>query len=119
MFNLAIDSKLRGCDLVNLHVRDVTHGNQILLRAMVIQRKTQRPVQFEMTEPTRGGGRCMDRQGSSAGRSVLIPKSGLRVASRLDAPVCSDGASVGRGRRAGLVCLRDAFDAAYQGNADL
>ena len=53
MFNLAIDSKLRGCDLVNLHVRDVTHGNQILPRAMVIQRKTERPVQFELTEPTR------------------------------------------------------------------
>lgn len=53
MFNLAIDSKLRGCDLVNLHVRDVTHSNQILPRAMVVQRKTQRPVQFELTEPTR------------------------------------------------------------------
>lgn len=44
MFNLAIDSKLRGCDLVNLRVRDVTHGSQVLPRAMVIQRKTQRPV---------------------------------------------------------------------------
>ena len=53
MFNLAIDSKLRGCDLVSLHVRDVTHGSQILPRAMVIQRKTERPVQFELTEPTR------------------------------------------------------------------
>jgi len=53
MFNLAIDSKLRGCDLMNLHVRDVTHGNQVLPRAMVVQRKTQRPVQFELTEPTR------------------------------------------------------------------
>jgi integrase len=53
MFNLAIDSKLRGCDLVNLRVRDITHGNQILARAMVVQRKTQRPVQFELTEPTR------------------------------------------------------------------
>lgn len=53
MFNLAIDSKLRGCDLVNLRVRDVTHGTQILPRAIVIQRKTQRPVQFELTEPTR------------------------------------------------------------------
>lgn len=53
MFNLAIDSKLRGCDLVNLRVRDVTHGNQILPRAMVAQRKTRRPVQFELTEPTR------------------------------------------------------------------
>src|SRR5690348_8789842 len=53
LFNLAIDSKLRGCDLVNLHVRDVSHGAQILARAMVVQRKTQRPVQFELTEPTR------------------------------------------------------------------
>lgn len=53
MFNLAIDSKLRGCDLVSLRVRDVTHGNQILPRAMVVQRKTQRPMQFELTEPTR------------------------------------------------------------------
>lgn len=53
MFNLAIDSKLRSCDLFNLRVRDITHGNQILSRATVVQRKTQRPVQFELTEPTR------------------------------------------------------------------
>ncbi len=53
MFNLAIDSKLRGCDLVSLRVRDITHGNQIVSRAMVTQRKTQRPAQFELTEPTR------------------------------------------------------------------
>ena len=53
LFNLAIDSKLRGCDLVDLRVRDITHGNQMMSRAMVMQRKTQRPVQFELTEPTR------------------------------------------------------------------
>jgi len=53
MFNLAIDSKLRGCDLVHLRVRDVTHGNQMQARASVIQQKTQRPVQFELTEDTR------------------------------------------------------------------
>ena len=53
MFNLAIDSKLRGCDLVSLKVRDVTHGNQVVLRASVMQHKTQRPVQFELTDPTR------------------------------------------------------------------
>ena len=53
MFNLAIDSKLRGCDLVALRVRDVTHGNQMLSRTAVVQKKTQRPVQFELTEPTR------------------------------------------------------------------
>lgn len=53
MFNLAIDSKLRGCDLVSLRVRDVAHGNQIVSRTMVMQSKTQRPVQFELTEQTR------------------------------------------------------------------
>jgi integrase len=53
LFNLAIDSKLRGCDLVDLRVRDIAHGNQIMSRAIVMQRKTQRPVQFELTEQTR------------------------------------------------------------------
>ena len=53
MFNLAIDSKLRGCDLVNLKIRDVCHGNQVASRATILQSKTQRPVQFEITEPTR------------------------------------------------------------------
>ncbi|MHB1244981.1 MAG: tyrosine-type recombinase/integrase [Sulfuriferula sp.] len=53
MFNLAIDSKLRGCDLLNLRVRDVVHGYQIQPRAIVVQKKTQRPVQFELTERTR------------------------------------------------------------------
>ena len=53
LFNLALDSKLRACDLVALRVRDVSHGSTIASRAMVMQHKTQRPVQFEITEPTR------------------------------------------------------------------
>jgi len=53
MFNLAIDSKLRGCDLVELHVRDISQGSQVLQRAIVMQRKTHRPVQFEITDETR------------------------------------------------------------------
>jgi len=53
LFNLAIDSKLRGCDLVSLRVCDVNQGNRVAARAMVLQRKTQRPVQFELTEQTR------------------------------------------------------------------
>ena len=73
MFNLAIDSKLRGCDLVNLHVRDVTHGNQILPRAMVIQRKTQRPVQFELTEPTRAAVSAWIEKAKLRGEQYLFP----------------------------------------------
>lgn len=53
LFNLGIDSKLRGCDLVALKVRDVCHGDQIASRAVVMQRKTQRPVQFEITQASR------------------------------------------------------------------
>jgi integrase len=53
LFNLAIDSKLRACDLVKLRVRDVCHGQTVAARTMVMQQKTQRPVQFEITEPTR------------------------------------------------------------------
>ena len=46
LFNLAIDSKFRGCDLVGLHVHDVVQGNHVAGRAIVMQKKTQRPVQF-------------------------------------------------------------------------
>ncbi len=81
MFNLAIDNKLRGCDLVNLHVRNVTHGNQVLLRAMVVQRKTQRPVQFELTEPTRSGRLGMDRNGEFEARALSVPQSPGEIAS--------------------------------------
>ncbi len=53
LFNLAIDSKLRACDLVKLKVRDVSQGGQMLSRAMVEQQKTHQPVQFEITKLTR------------------------------------------------------------------
>ena len=53
LFNLALDSKLRGCDLVELHVRDVAHGTHVSSRAIIMQRKTPRHLQFELTEPTR------------------------------------------------------------------
>jgi len=53
LFNLAIDSKLRACDLVKLRVRDIAHGEHVAPRAIVMQQKTQRPVQFEITEQTR------------------------------------------------------------------
>src|SRR5688572_24949437 len=53
LFNLALDSKLRGCDLVSLRVGDVAQGSRVCARAIVLQRKTQRAVQFELTEQTR------------------------------------------------------------------
>ena len=62
LFNLGIDSKLRGCDLVALRVRDVCHGDQVATRAIVMQHKTQRPVQFEMTQATRDALQAWVRQ---------------------------------------------------------
>lgn len=53
MFNLAIDSKLRGCDLVRLRVNDVMLGGTVRLRTSIIQQKTGRPVLFELTDTTR------------------------------------------------------------------
>ena len=53
MFNVAIDSKLRGCDLVKLCVSDIHLGDSVRLRTTVVQQKTGRPVPFELTDPTR------------------------------------------------------------------
>ena len=53
LFNLAIDSKLRGCDLVTLRLNDVAQSNRVSSRAIIMQQKTHRPVQFEITEQTR------------------------------------------------------------------
>lgn len=54
LFDLAIDSKLRGCDLVKIKIADLVSGAEIRTRAMVIQQKTGRPVQFELTADVRG-----------------------------------------------------------------
>lgn len=51
MFDLAIDSKLRGCDVVRIKIGDVVSGGEIRHRATVIQQKTGLPVQFELLEP--------------------------------------------------------------------
>ena len=53
LFNLAIDSKLRACDLVKIRVSDVVLGNSIMSRTSVIQQKTGKPVRFEISEQTR------------------------------------------------------------------
>ena len=53
LFNLAVDSKLRSCDLVKLRVRDVTRGDRVASRTIVRQQETGRSVQFEITEQTR------------------------------------------------------------------
>lgn len=53
LFDLAIDSKLRGCVLVKIRIRDLVAGPEIRTRALVVQQKTGRPVQFEITSDVR------------------------------------------------------------------
>ena len=53
LFDIALDSKLRGCDVVSLRVADIVAAGALRSRAIVIQQKTGRPVQFEITEQTR------------------------------------------------------------------
>ncbi|MGC1575582.1 MAG: tyrosine-type recombinase/integrase [Beijerinckiaceae bacterium] len=53
MFDLTIDGKLRGCDVVKIKIGDLVSGGRVRARAIAIQRKTGRPVQFELLEPAR------------------------------------------------------------------
>ena len=110
LFNLAIDSKLRGCDLVNLRVRDVTHANQIMSRALVVQRKTQRPVQFELTEPTRSAVAAWIEKANLKAEHYLFP-SRLAKSSYLYSPVRQNCPSVGCRHRTRFDGLRHAYHA--------
>ena len=73
LFNLAIDSKLRGCDLVGLRVVDVVHGDQIVSRATVVQQKTGRLVRFELTEQTREALQAWIGEQNLSGDDFLFP----------------------------------------------
>ena len=73
LFDLAIDSKLRACDLVKLRVRDVSHGERIAARTIVMQQKTRRPVRFEITEQTRDALTVWIRHASLKSEDFLFP----------------------------------------------
>lgn len=73
LFNLAIDSKLRGSDLVKIRVSDVAKSGNISHRASVMQQKTGQPVQFEITEQTRNAISAWITKASLAGSSFLFP----------------------------------------------
>lgn len=73
LFNLAIDSKLRACDLTKLRVHDVAHGEHVSSRAIVMQQKTHRPVQFEITEQTRTALETWIRKAQLRSEDCLFP----------------------------------------------
>jgi hypothetical protein len=79
LFDLGIDSKLGACDLLKLKVRDVCHGERVAARA---QQKTSKPVQFEITEPTRTALADWIRLSGLASDDFLFP-SRVRVSPHL------------------------------------
>jgi integrase len=97
MFNLAIDSKLRACDLTKLRVRDVCLGSRVVPRATVMQQKTQRPVQFEITEQTRDSVETWIKAAALTPADFRLPVSGADpcVAASLDASVRATRAWLG------------------------
>ena len=73
MFNIALDAKLRGCDLVRLRLADVIQAGVVRQRSTIIQQKTGRPVPFEITEPAREALKhWLDRRGAR-GDDWLFP----------------------------------------------
>jgi integrase len=83
MFNLAIDRKLRACDLVRLRIDDVLAGDRVRDRATVVQKKTGRPVKFEITEQTRSAiGEWVAALGAARGKYCFQAASGSSRTSR-------------------------------------
>jgi integrase len=73
IFNLAIDSKLRACDLVKLRVDDICSGANVGPRATIVQKKTGRPVQFEITEQSRSSVEALLPTLRATGSKYLFP----------------------------------------------
>jgi integrase len=100
LFDLGIDSKLRGCDLVQLRVRDVCHGDRVAARAIVLQQKTQRPVQFEITPATRDALEARIKQAGLRSDDFVFPEPHPWLTASWHTPVCADRRRVGQGDRA-------------------
>ncbi len=73
LFNLALDSNLRACDLLNLRLSDVSSGDSISRRATVLQQKTGRPVRFEITRKTRESLAAWAERAGLSGGDYLFP----------------------------------------------
>ena len=119
MFNLAIDSKLRGCDLVNLRVRDITHGNQILPRAMVDAAENTAARAVRTDRADQSGCRGLDGEGTTARQISTSFRAAFPVRPMSRHASMRGSCITGSLPRAGFIGLRNAFHAANQGNTDL
>jgi hypothetical protein len=102
IFNLAIDSKLRACDLVKLRVDGICSGANVRRRATIVQKKTGRPVQFEITDQSRSSVEAWLSILRATGSRYLFPKSASCKPSHIYPSICAAGASLGRKHRPGV-----------------
>jgi integrase len=119
LFNFAIDGKLRACDLVKLRLDEVCSGAKVWDRATIVQKKTGRPVQFEITEQTRVSIEAWRRTVRTTGCRYLFPS---RLHARLHLSTRQYARLVHRwvdGHWFGIGLLWHAFDARHQGHPDL
>jgi hypothetical protein len=119
LFNPGIDSKLRGCDLVALKVRDVCHGDQVATRAIVMQHKTQRPVQFEVTQVARDAPAGVAQAGRAEAGGLPVPQAAARLTASGNPSARPDPWALGRRTGSRPRRLRHSLDASDQGNAEL
>jgi integrase len=118
MFNLAIDSKLRGCDVIALKVEDVAPNGYTIERATVRQRKTGRPVKFELTEQTRQAIEDYLRaSGKKPGESIHEPPAKRPL--HVDTPVRASGRRMDWQHRARSEAVRHAFIETDESDSDL
>lgn len=119
MFNLAIDSKLRACDVVAVKVEDIAPNGYAADRAIIRQKKTGQPVRFEMTEQTR---QAMDEyprvSGKKPGQLLFSGRRGADLRHD-DQTICSARFEVDCWHWSGCTRFWHSFASPNQGDTDL
>jgi integrase len=119
MFNLAIDSKLRGCDVVALKVEDVAPNGYTIDRATVRQRKMGRPVKFELRDQMREAVDDYLRAAGKEARRISVHGQLPERPGHDDAPIRTTCLQMGRQHRARRQAVRHPLAPADKGYADL
>jgi hypothetical protein len=119
MFNLAIDSKLRGCDIVAMKVEDVAPNGYAVARATVRQKKTGRPVRFELTEHTRQALDDYLRAGKQRDWEISVHQPATARRTHDTTAVCAARREMDCGHRIGPARLQHSLAPPHEGDIDL
>lgn len=108
LFDFATDSKLRGCDVVRVRIGDIVSGGRVRDRAVVVQQKTKRPVQFELLDPARKTIRAwLERRGGTLNDYVFPSRTNYM--GHKSTRQCSAGSRVSGRHRTATARVRDAL----------